>query len=82
MPRLVFAIMPGGIASDARSRGIVLHDLSRIAPETLVITVIGDRDAPARPILPPAASCESRAAFRRTASCSYAPFPTITASPP
>lgn len=45
VPRLVFAIMPGGIASDARSRGIVLHDLSRIAPETLVITVIGDRDA-------------------------------------
>ncbi|MGU3359226.1 alpha/beta hydrolase [Methylobacterium sp. M6A4_1b] len=44
-PRLVFAIMPGGIASDARSRGIVLHDLGRIAPETLVITVIGDRDA-------------------------------------
>ena len=45
IPRLVFAIMPGGIASDARARGIVLHDLARIAPETLVITVIGDRDA-------------------------------------
>ncbi|MCJ2037134.1 chlorophyllase/cutinase-like alpha/beta fold protein [Methylobacterium sp. J-068] len=45
IPRLVFAVMPGGIASDARARGIVLHDLSRINPETLVITVIGDRDA-------------------------------------
>lgn len=44
-PRLVFAVMPGGIASDARARGIVLHDLSRIAPETLVVTMIGDRDA-------------------------------------
>lgn len=44
-PRLVFAIMPGGIASDARARGIVLRDLSRIAPETLVVTMIGDRDA-------------------------------------
>lgn len=44
-PRLVFAVMPGGIASDARARGVVLHDLSRIAPETLVVTVIGDRDA-------------------------------------
>jgi hypothetical protein len=44
-PRLIFAIMPGGIASDARARGIVLHDLARIVPETLVITVIGDRDA-------------------------------------
>ncbi len=45
IPRLVFAVMPGGIASDARARGIVLHDLSRIAPETLVVTMIGDRDA-------------------------------------
>lgn len=44
VPRLVFAVMPGGIASDARARGIVLRDLSRISPETLVITVIGDRD--------------------------------------
>ena len=45
MPRLVFAIMPGGIASDAKSRGVVLRDLSKIPSETLVITVIGDRDA-------------------------------------
>ena len=45
VPRLVFAVMPGGIASDARARGIVLRDLSAIPPATLVITVIGDRDA-------------------------------------
>lgn len=45
VPRLVFAIMPGGIASDAKSRGVVLRDLSKIPSETLVITVIGDRDA-------------------------------------
>ncbi|NEU12214.1 alpha/beta hydrolase [Methylobacterium sp. BTF04] len=45
VPRLVFAVMPGGIASDARARGIVLRDLSRIAPETLMVAMIGDRDA-------------------------------------
>lgn len=44
-PRLVFAVMPGGIASDSRSRGIPLKDLSEISPETLVVTMIGDRDA-------------------------------------
>ena len=27
-PKLVFAVMPGGIASDARSRGVPLKDLA------------------------------------------------------
>ena len=45
VPRLIFGVMPGGIARDDKSRGIALHDLARIAPGTLVVTVIGDRDA-------------------------------------
>lgn len=44
VPKLIFALMPGGIASDAKSRGIPLADLSRIEPDTLLVTVIGDRE--------------------------------------
>lgn len=44
VPKLVFALMPGGIASDAKSRGIALADLGQIDPATLVITEIGDRE--------------------------------------
>jgi acetyl esterase/lipase len=43
-PKLVLAMMPGGIASDAKSRGIPLADLSQIDPGTLFVTVIGDRE--------------------------------------
>lgn len=44
-PKLVFAVMPGGIARDAKSRGIPLGDLDGIGAKTLLVTVIGDRDA-------------------------------------
>ncbi|WP_046868344.1 chlorophyllase/cutinase-like alpha/beta fold protein [Microvirga massiliensis] len=43
-PKLVFALMPGGIASDAKSRGILLEDLGKLDPDTLLITMSGDRD--------------------------------------
>jgi dienelactone hydrolase len=43
-PKLVFALMAGGLASDAKSRGIQLADLSQIDPGTLVVAMIGDRD--------------------------------------
>ena len=85
VPRLVFAIMPGGIASDARARGVVLHDLSRIAPETLVLTVIGDRDAraadlAARRLLREASSVPSeRKLFVRALSDDHG-FPALTAT--
>lgn len=46
-PDLVYALMPGGIASDAKSRGVVLANLADIDPSTMIITVIGDRDAAA-----------------------------------
>jgi dienelactone hydrolase len=44
---LLFALMPGGIASDPKSRGVLLADLSQIDPSTLIVTMIGDRDASA-----------------------------------
>lgn len=44
-PRLVFAAVPGGIAHDAKSRGIPLGDLSTIPADTMLITIIGDKDA-------------------------------------
>lgn len=44
-PKLVFGVMPGGIASGPKARGILLGDLAAIAPQTLLITMIGDREA-------------------------------------
>jgi acetyl esterase/lipase len=46
-PALVFALMPGGIASDPKSRGVLLADLKEIDSATLIVTMIGDRDAAA-----------------------------------
>ncbi len=43
-PKLIFGLMPGGIASDEKERGILLRDLSTIDPATLIITMSGDRD--------------------------------------
>jgi len=43
-PKLVFGLMPGGIASNEKERGILLRDLSTIAPSTMLITMSGDRD--------------------------------------
>lgn len=50
VPRLIFGAMPGGIARDDKARGIALHDLNEIDPATLIVTVIGDRDARAADI--------------------------------
>ncbi|GJD54538.1 chlorophyllase/cutinase-like alpha/beta fold protein [Methylobacterium dankookense] len=44
-PKLVFGTMPGGIASGPKARGITLADLSAVPASTMIITVIGDRDA-------------------------------------
>ncbi|AWN38537.1 chlorophyllase/cutinase-like alpha/beta fold protein [Methylobacterium radiodurans] len=49
-PKLVFGTMPGGIASGPKARGIALADLSAVPAETLILTVIGDRDARAADI--------------------------------
>ena len=44
VPKLVFITMVGGIASDEKSRGIQLADLSKIDPSTAIIAMIGDRE--------------------------------------
>jgi dienelactone hydrolase len=44
-PKLILATMPGGIAKDAASRGILLDDLSKVDAATMLITLIGDRDS-------------------------------------
>ncbi|WP_147082317.1 alpha/beta hydrolase family protein [Methylobacterium haplocladii] len=44
-PKLVYAVMPGGIARDPKSRGIALNDLATIPADTLMLVVIGDKDA-------------------------------------
>ncbi|MEL6063265.1 MULTISPECIES: poly(ethylene terephthalate) hydrolase family protein [unclassified Methylobacterium] len=44
VPKLVFAVTPGGIASGAKSRGIALGDLSAIDPATIIVTMVGDKD--------------------------------------
>ena len=49
-PKLIYAIMPGGIARDAKSRGIPLAELNTIPSGTLIVTVIGDKEARAADI--------------------------------
>ena len=44
VPKLIFAVTPGGIASGPKSRGITLGDLAAIDPSTLIVTMVGDRD--------------------------------------
>lgn len=44
VPKLIFGLMPGGIASDEKERGIMLRDLSTIDPSTLIIAMSGDRE--------------------------------------
>ena len=43
-PKLIFGLMPGGIASNEKERGILLRNLSTVDPNTLIITISGDRD--------------------------------------
>lgn len=43
-PRLVMSLMPGGVTRDAKARGTLLADLSKIPAQTLMMTMIGDRD--------------------------------------
>ncbi|MCJ2053122.1 chlorophyllase/cutinase-like alpha/beta fold protein [Methylobacterium sp. J-070] len=44
VPKLIFAVTPGGIASGPKSRGIALGDLSAIDASTLIVTMVGDKD--------------------------------------
>lgn len=44
VPKLIFAVTPGGIASGPKSRGIALTDLSAIDPATIIVAMVGDKD--------------------------------------
>ncbi|KQT78739.1 alpha/beta hydrolase [Methylobacterium sp. Leaf466] len=85
VPKLVFVVMPGGIASDARSRGVPLKDLAALPAQTLIVTMIGDRDAraadlAARRILREATSVPpERKLFVRVLSDDHG-FPALTAT--
>ncbi|MBM6595946.1 dienelactone hydrolase family protein [Microvirga pudoricolor] len=84
-PKLVFGLMPGGIASDEKSRGILLKDLSAIPASTLLITMTGDRehlpaDRAARRLMTEAAGVPgTRKLFMRAGSDDHG-FPTLTAT--
>ncbi|MDR7036734.1 acetyl esterase/lipase [Methylobacterium sp. BE186] len=84
-PKLVFAVMPGGIASNPKARGIALKDLAAIPAGTMVVTVIGDKDAraadaAARRILREASAVPpERKLFVRALSDDHG-FPALTAT--
>ncbi|WP_406600851.1 dienelactone hydrolase family protein [Microvirga rosea] len=84
-PKLIFGVMPGGIASDAKARGILLADLSALDPSTLLITLSGDRDylptdRAARRILKETETvAASRKLFMRAGSDDHG-FPALTAT--
>jgi dienelactone hydrolase len=84
-PKLVFAAIPGGLASDPKSRGIPLEDLSRIPASTLLVTIIGDQqhlpsDRAARRLLREAKTVDqNRKLFMRTLSDDHG-FPVLSAT--
>jgi len=43
-PKLIFGLVPGGIASNEKERGIMLRDLSTVDRQTLLIAMSGDRE--------------------------------------
>jgi hypothetical protein len=84
-PKLIFGLMPGGIASDEKERGILLRDLAALDASTLLIAMSGDRDylpadRAARRIFELAASVPAtRKLFMRASSDDHG-YPTMTAT--
>lgn len=84
-PKLIFGLMPGGIASSEKDRGIMLQDLSAIDAGTLLITMSGDRDylpsdrASRRILQETTAIPASRKLFMRASSDDHG-FPALTAT--
>ncbi|CAA9318935.1 MAG: FIG00801137: hypothetical protein [uncultured Microvirga sp.] len=84
-PKLVHALMAGGLAKDAKSRGVQLADLAKIDPATLLVTVIGDRDqrpsdqASRRLLKEASAVPPERKVFLRALSDSHG-FPVLSAT--
>jgi pimeloyl-ACP methyl ester carboxylesterase len=85
VPKLVYITMVGGIASDEKSRGVQLADLSKIDPSTAIIAMIGDRefqasDRASRRILREATEVPpNRKLFMRAGSDDHG-FPTLSAT--
>ncbi|SDN21825.1 Acetyl esterase/lipase [Methylobacterium phyllostachyos] len=85
VPKLIFAVTPGGIASGPKSRGIVLADLSEIDTSTMLVTMVGDKDtraadAAARRLLREASAVPlERKLFVRVLSDDHG-FPALTAT--
>lgn len=84
-PKLVYAIMPGGVASDEKARGVLLADLSAIDPATTVVTMVGDREFQAadrisrRFLRETTAVPQNRKLFLRAASDDHG-FPSLSAT--
>jgi dienelactone hydrolase len=89
VPKLVLGAMPGGIASDAKSRGILLEDLSDLDGSTMLVVMSGDReyiasDRAGRRILKEATAVPAtRKLFMRVSSDAhgYPPVSATLASP-
>jgi hypothetical protein len=84
-PKFIFGLMPGGIASDPKSRGIPLDDLAGVDASTLLITMSGDRDyaptdkASRRILQETTAVPVSRKLFMRVGSDDHG-YPALTAT--
>jgi hypothetical protein len=85
VPKLVFALMPGGVATDPKSRGIPLADLSGLDPKTMLVAMSPDRehlasDRLGRRILKEATSVPAeRKLFMRVLSDDHG-FPALSAT--
>ncbi|MGO4574297.1 alpha/beta hydrolase family protein [Microvirga sp. 2TAF3] len=84
-PKLIFGLMPGGIASTEKEKGILLRDLSAVDASTLLITMSGDRDyipsdrASRRILQETTGIPASRKLFMRVASDDHG-YPALTAT--
>jgi acetyl esterase/lipase len=84
-PKLVFALMPGGVATDPKSRGVPLADLSGLDPRTMLVAMSPDRehlasDRLGRRILKEATSVPAeRKLFMRVLSDDHG-FPALSAT--
>jgi len=84
-PKLIFGLIPGGIASSEKERGIMLRDLSTVESQTLLITMSGDRehlpsDRASRRIFEAASAIPStRKLFMRASSDDHG-YPVLTAT--
>ncbi|WP_230530773.1 dienelactone hydrolase family protein [Microvirga roseola] len=84
-PKLIFGLMPGGIASNEKERGILLDDLSTVDGSTMLILMSGDREhlpadrASRRLLQETTAIPATRKLFMRVGSDDHG-FPALTAT--